>query len=56
MDLKELLREEQVHLVLECAVPIAWIRRGLNQIKKSNFVAYGQNCRITKGNILSRFS
>ncbi len=37
MDLKELLREEQVHLALECAVTITGIRRGLNPIQQSDF-------------------
>jgi len=37
MDLKKLLREEQVHLALECAVTITGIRRGLNPIQQSDF-------------------
>jgi len=32
-----LLRKEQVHLALECAVTITGIRRGLNPIQQSDF-------------------
>ena len=37
MDLKKLLREEQVHLALECAFAITGIKRGLNPMQQSDF-------------------
>ena len=37
MDLKKLLREEQVELAVTCAASVLGIRRGLNPIQQSDF-------------------
>ena len=37
MDLKKLLRKEQVMLALECATVVTGIRRGLNPIQQKDF-------------------
>ena len=37
MDLKKLLREEQVMLALECATVVTGIRRGVNPIQQKDF-------------------